>query len=78
MDATVETFAHGVGNAVAKVGQDILDVSLKHLGHFDDWFELATGSPAVPAVEEIVGDTRLAIFPEPPELLLDGPGTGGL
>ena len=78
MDSTVEAFAHGVGNTVAEVGQDVIKVPLEHLGDVDDGLESTTCRPAVPAIEEFAGIAGIAIFPEPSELLLDGPSPRGL
>ena len=78
MDATVEAFAHGVGDAVAEVSQDVVEVPLEHLCNFDDGLESTMCRPAVPAIEEFVGIACITIFPEPTKLFLDGPGPRGL
>ena len=77
LDAAVEAFAHGIGNAVAKVSQGIFEVSLEHLGYLDDRFELAARGPAIPAIEKLSGVARITIFPKPTKLLLNGPGPRG-
>jgi len=37
LDAAVEAFGHGIGNAMAEVSQNVIEVSLQHFGDFDDW-----------------------------------------
>ena len=77
LDAAVEAFAHGVGDVVSEVGEDVFEVSLKHFGDFDDRLQSATSRPAVPTTEELAGVAHVTIFPEPTKLFFDGPGPRG-
>ncbi len=73
LDAADEAFAHGVGITVAKVGEGVFEVSIKHLGYADDWPQLTTRCPTIPAIEEFAGVAREASKmpgPKPTNLLL--------
>ena len=53
-------------------------MTLEHLGDLNHRPETAPGSPCVPPFEELFGTRRIHMTPEPAELLLDCPGSGGL
>ena len=77
LDAAVEAFAFGVGDSMAEVTQESLQMTLEHLGGFDDRLQLTARSPTKPAIEKLLRIAGIAIFPEPAKLLLDRPGAGG-
>ena len=77
LDAAVEAFAFGVGDPMTEVTQESLQMTLEHLGGFDDRLQLTARSPTKPAIEELLCVAGVAIFPEPAKLLLDRPGAGG-
>jgi len=60
LDTAVKAFAHGVGNAVAKVSERVFKVFFKHFCYFDDRLELTTCCPAVPAIEKLASITSIA------------------
>jgi len=53
-------------------------VPLEHLDDLDYVPEAAPSSPCVPPFEELFSTRRIHMTPEPAELLLDCPGSGGL
>jgi len=55
LDAAVEAFAHGIGDAVSEVGEDVFQMPFQHLGDGDDRFQLTASGPAVPPRKELAG-----------------------
>jgi hypothetical protein len=47
----VRTFAQRVGDRVGKVGQDILQVAVEHLGFLNHWLQATVDGPTIPPME---------------------------
>ena len=56
-------------------GQEVLQVPLEHLGHFDHGLEPAATNPTKPIFEKAPGPTFLLVLPELGEQFLGRPGS---
>ena len=63
LDLTVEPLGDGVGDRMAQVGEDVLQVAPDHFRHLDDGLELAAGGPSIPAFEELARGALIAVSP---------------
>jgi len=75
LDTAVEAFAFGVGDAMAEVSQEMIQVTIQSLGYRDDRLQATTRCPAVPFAKMLLGILCVRIVPKPAELFLDGPGS---
>ena len=75
MDATVEAFTFGVSDGVAKVCEEIIQVTIQGFGYINDRLQAAVCRPAVPFAEELFGILRVRVVPKPTEMFFDGPGS---
>ena len=77
MDLAVESFAHGIGDPMSEVGQEVGEMAFEGLGDFHHGRQSAADRPAVPVIKELLRVAGVAILPEPTELFLDRPGPRG-
>lgn len=78
LDLAVEPLGQGVGDFVSRVGHEVVEMPLEHLGGLNEWLQTAAAGPAVLLREVLACVPGVAIGPEPAKVFLDGPGAGGL
>lgn len=78
LDLAVKSFAHRSGDAAAEVGQEVEQVAFERLGDFHHQRQSAASRPDVPAREELLGFTRIAIFSGPTKLFIERPRPRGV
>jgi hypothetical protein len=77
LNFAVETFAHGIGDRLSEVAQQVRQVALEHLGFGGDRPQLAAHGPGIPVAEEVIGARGIDVLPEAAKVFLDGPGPAG-
>src|SRR3989304_5846957 len=77
-DLGIQSFGHGVSNAMLEIGQHIGQVSGNELGDIDHGLQATVRRPEIPALPEALSPALAAIAPPFTQGLLQRPGTRGL
>lgn len=77
-ECAVEALAHGVGEAVFQVGQDVAQAAAQPLGQVLYRLQAAAARPGVPPREDRQGLRAIGAPPQRPQQLLEGPGPSRL
>ena len=77
LDLAVKPLGSGIGDPMAEVGQQSVQMLLEHAGYFLHRGQAAADRPVIPTMEVRFRKTFAWTFPEGFEQFLDGPCAGG-
>ncbi len=77
-DLGIQSFCHGVGDAMLEIGQHVGQVSSNQLGDLDHGRQTAVRGPEIPVSPEALGPTEAAIAPPFTQGFLQRPSPSGL
>ena len=75
LDTAVEAFTDGVGDVMLEVRQHVRKPFFDHSGDLHHRLQTAATGPGIPVLEIGLRTTRVAVRPEPTEVLLQRPGS---